>query len=349
MTQIVAQMLLLMILPLSLLAIDEVKSHPSLQRQPSISQGPQNPQSPPKSGEDWQQDEPIQLESNLVNVVFSVADRENRFVTDLKKEEVVLLDGDTKQPIAFFGRSRELPLVLALVVDFSGSQEFIWPQERDAAQTFFNEIFRPGHDYVAVASFRNTLQLHTGLTSQRERLDRVFKTLLRIDTGSARQGTALYDAIFTTIDEVLDGKTAQRILKQNHLIPRRALIVLTDGRDTTSLRAPAATTDRAHRALVTIYAIGIGDDFRFSGVNQAALGGLCRETGGRDYYPRDPHELRWAFKEIAEELTSQYVAGFYPSETIRDGSFREIRLEIPGRKDLTIRYRRGYFAKAGQQ
>jgi Ca-activated chloride channel family protein len=133
-------------------------------------------------------------------------------------------------------------------------------------------------------------------------------------------------------------------LRENHYLVRRALILLSDGRDTTSLNKAAAAINRAHRALVTVYAIGIGDDFRFTGVDREALDTLCQETGGRAYYPRNPDELRWAFREIAEDLTGQYVVGYYPTNTAKDGSFRKVRLEIPGRKDLTVRYRSGYYA-----
>jgi VWFA-related protein len=304
-----------------------------------------NPPTPSESHQVSEGDDTVRLESNLVNVFFTVTDGENRLVNDLTKKDVAIIEENAPQPIEFFKRGRDLPMVLALAADFSGSQEWIWSEERDAARQFFNQIFRPGQDYVAVASFRNTVQLHTGLTSSRERLDRVFQSLARTDTGYAHQGTALYDAVFTVMDEVLDGKTALRISRGHHFVDRRALLLLTDGRDTASLRTAAATIARAHRALIHIYAIGIGDGFRFAGVDRAALDQLCQETGGRAYYPRNPDELRWAFREIAEELTTQYVVGFYSTNAIKDGSFRKIRLDIPGRKDLTVRYRSGYYAR----
>jgi Ca-activated chloride channel family protein len=338
MAQMFMHVLLVIVLCWSLLAFD--RAGLSAQTQTSNPPSSAQPQDPIPGD-----DKPVTLESNLVNVGFTVINPAGRLVTDLTKDELRLMENEAQQPIAFFGRNRELPMVIALATDFSGSQEFIWLEERAAAQKFFDEVFRPGQDYVAVASFRNSVHLHTGLISHRDRLDRVFKTLSRVDTGYAKQGTALYDAIYTVIDEVLDGKTAQRILRENHFAVRRALILLTDGRDTTSLRPATDAMARAHRAFVTIYAIGIGDRFRFSGVDRAALDAVCRETGARAYYPRDADELRWAFREIAEELTSQYIVGFYPADTAKDGSFRKIRLEIPGRKDLTVRYRTGYFAK----
>lgn len=285
-------------------------------------------------------DEPVKLESNLVNIIFAVRDSQNQPVKDLSKHDVLVTHDGVPQPIAFFARRDELPLVLAIAIDFSGSQQWIWPESRAAVEQFLSHVFRPGHDYVALASFRGTVHLHAALTNQRQRIDRLMPALARTDTGYARQGTALYDAIFVLTDEVLDGPTAWRIARNHHDMIQRALLVLTDGHDTASVHNATNAIARAQRAGVAVYAVGIGDAFGRAAVDHKALDHICRETGGRAYYPKRFDDLRWAFRQIAEELTTQYMLAFYwPTIRPDDGL---IRVQIVGRPNLSIRWRRGY-------
>lgn len=287
-------------------------------------------------------DEPVRLESNLVNLLLTVRDSENRLVRDLKKHEVLVTEESVPQAIAFFARRDALPLVLAIAVDFSGSQQWRWSESCEAVQQFLGQVFRPGHDYVALASFRSTVQLHTGLTSRQQRISQLVSSLARTDTGYARQGTALYDAIFVLTDEVLDGPIVRRIAGEHHDMIQRALLVLTDGYDTASVHSATDAVTRAQRAGVAVYAIGIGDAFGQAGIAHESLDQVCRETGGRAYYPRQADDLKWAFRQIAEELTTQYALAFYVSAIRRDDAVRPVRVQIIGRPNLSVRWRRGY-------
>jgi VWFA-related protein len=292
-----------------------------------------------------QEPEPtISLESNLVDVVFTVTDANNRFITDLRPESAQILEDGVPQTIEFFGRNAEVPMVLALVVDFSGSQEFNWPRERDAALKFFSEFFRWGKDYAALLTFRGIVRLQKGLTNDQTPLEAALKSLIRVDEGYASQGTSLYDAAYVATDEVLDGPTARRILKRNDQRIRRALLLITDGHDTSSLRKEPDVIERAQRAGVLIFPIGISDSFRFADVNAKTLDQLAGLTGGRAYYPGNEEQLRAAFKQIAEELSSQYVVAYYPSNTARDGCWRQLEVKIVGRDGLSVSHRAGYFA-----
>jgi len=288
------------------------------------------------------QEPTIDLKSTLVDVVFTVRDEKNRFVRDLAPESVVVLEDGVAQKIEFFGTNRDVPMVLALAVDFSGSQEFTWPAERQAAEKFFAETFRWGKDYAALVRFRSSVELHRGLTGDATRLGDALRSLVRTDEGDASQGTALYDAVYITVEEVLDGPTARRLRERSENRIRRALIVITDGHDTSSERTLAEAIERAHRAGVLVYAIGLSDSFRFADVNARVLDELTQATGGRAFYPRSEDDLRRAFSHIAEDLTSQYLVAYYPTNSARDGRFRALQVKILGHDNWTVAHRAGY-------
>lgn len=286
----------------------------------------------------------VDLTSTLVDVVFTVMDEKNRFVRDLSPESIVVLEDGIPQKIEFFGRNTDVPMVLALAIDFSGSQEFNWPAERQAAEKFFAETFRWGKDYAALVSFRSTVELHRGLTSDPTRLAEALQSLVRRDEGYASQGTSLYDAIAITVEEVLDGPTARRLRARNENRIRRALIVITDGHDTSSVQRLPEVIERAQRTGVLIYAIGLSDSFRFADVNAQVLDELTQATGGRAFYPRNEDDLRLAFAQIAEDLSSQYLVAYYPTNSARDGRFRSLQVKIRGHENWTVAHRAGYVA-----
>ena len=122
------------------------------------------------------------------------------------------------------------------------------------------------------------------------------------------------------------------------------MILLTDGVDNASVRKIEDAIDRAHRAGVVIYAIGIGDRFRFEGVREDVLRRLAEETGGRAYFPQGADDLLDDFRQIEGELRSQYLVAYSPSNANRDGSFRRIEVRVKGRDDLRVVHRRGYYA-----
>jgi Ca-activated chloride channel family protein len=309
------------------------------------SQSSTNSQSTQRPKRVTDQEPTISLESNLVDVVFTVTDVNNRFVTDLTKESVALLEDGISQTIHFFGLNNEVPMVLALVVDFSGSQEFNWPKEREAAEKFFSDVFRWSKDYASLLSFRGTVQLHQGLTDDQDHLTTALQSLIRTDEGYASQGSSVFDAAFVTVDEALDGPTAKRILQRNDQRIRRAMILISDGHDTSSVRRLEEAIERAQRANVLVFSIGISDSFRFADVDANALDRLSSATGGRAYYPTSEEELRAAFKQIADELSSQYIIGYYPTNLAKDGGFRKVAVKVVTKDGLRVSHRAGYFAK----
>jgi VWFA-related protein len=163
-------------------------------------------------------------------------------------------------------------------------------------------------------------------------------------TNQQTQGsTAIWDAIWVTADEVLS-QTSDKT--------RRAIILLTDGQDTSSQKKLDAAIDRAVKADAVIYAIGIGDEY-YGGVNKGTLRKVSERTGGRAFFPEDESELRTAFAQIQMELRSQYLVAYSPTNKNRDGSFRRVQIEIvnPELRKQTARltYRQGYFARSNKQ
>jgi Ca-activated chloride channel family protein len=292
-------------------------------------------------------DDPLRLGTDLVNLLFSAVDRNNRVVSDIRPEEIAVFEDGRQQQVFTFKREATLPINIAILMDLSGSQEYTFPQEKTAAGAFLRSVIRPGKDSAAILTFQDDVELVQGLSSRIESLNRAFDEIQYSrrfgTTSSRRQATALYDAIYIAADEVLSRDDYRSAVTED-TITRRAVILLTDGVDNASSRKLDEAIDRAWRAGVVIYSIGIGDRFRFEGVREDVLRRLSEETGGRAYFPLGPDDLMDDFRQIENELRSQYLVAYAPSNTARDGSFRRIEVRLNGRDDVRIIHRRGYYA-----
>ena len=301
----------------------------------------------PKDDDIATSDDTVKLGTDLVNLTFSAIDRNNRVIGNINQEEVTVLEDGRPQQLFTFKRETTLPINIAILMDLSGSQEYTFPQEKSAAGEFLRSILRPGKDSAAILTFQDDVDLVQGLTSRVDTLNRAFDEIQyarRFGAASTRrQATALYDAIYITADEVLS-RDAARSPAADDNITRRAVILLTDGVDNASSRKLDEAIDRAWRAGVVIYAIGIGDRFRFEGVREDILRRLSEETGGRAYFPHGPDELLDNFRQVESELRSQYLVAYSPSNGAKDGRFRRIEVRLAGRPDVRVIHRRGYYA-----
>ncbi len=292
-------------------------------------------------------DEAVRLGTDLVNVLFTAVDRNNRVISDIRQDEIVILEDGRPQQVFTFKRETTLPINIAILMDLSGSQEYTFPQEKIAAGEFLRSILRPGKDSAAILTFQDDVELVQGLSSRAETLNRAFDEIQysrRLGSASSRhQATALYDAIYITADEVLAHDEIRRGAIDEQ-VTRRAIILLTDGVDNASSRKLDEAIDRAWRAGVIIYSIGIGDRFRFEGVREDVLRRLGEETGGRAYFPRGADDLLQDFRQIETELRSQYLVAYSPSNSTHDGRFRRVEVRVNARPDARIIHRRGYYA-----
>jgi Ca-activated chloride channel homolog len=321
------------------------KSKPG-QKSSQTQSKPQDKQTP-KDEEIAGSDDAVRLGTDLVNLLFSAVDRNNRVVSDIRQEEITVLEDGRPQQLFTFKRESTLPINIAILMDLSGSQEYTFPQEKMAASQFLRSVIRPGKDSAAILTFQDDVDLAQGLTSKIDSLNRALDAVQYSrrfgNTSTRRQATALYDAIYITADEVL-ARDPYRSAMTDDAVTRRAIILLTDGVDNASSRKLDEAIDRAWRSGAVIYAIGIGDRFRFEGVREDVLRQMSEATGGRAYFPHGPDDLMEDFRQIENELRSQYLVAYSPSNTSRDGSFRRIEVQIAGRNDVRVVHRRGYYA-----
>ena len=314
-------------------------------------------QNPPSS----QDVDVIRTETDLTNLLFTVTDKNNRYITTLQQGDVRVLEDGVPQTLFTFQRETDRPLAIAFLIDVSGSEERTLPDEKAAARTFVENVIRSSKDQAAIIPFEGYAHLEQPLT--RDVLG-IYRALENVEVafpsymGSAppiggitsgpgtiappREGsTAIWDSIAVSCKEVLARSLGQR---------RRAIILLTDGHDTSSRLVRRDAVDQAILFETVIYAIGIGDP-KQEGVDKNVLKDVAERTGGRAFFPKKQEDLRAAFAEIEQELRSQYLIAYSSTNKKRDGSFRKMSIEITNRElpPLKLRYRPGYFAKRSSQ
>lgn len=305
-------------------------------------------------------DDVLRVETNLTNIFFTAADKRRRFISNLRREDIRVLEDNVPQEIFTFQQNIDLPLSLAILIDCSSSEERTLPEEKAAARSFLESVLRPNKDEAAVVTFTGEVTLEQGLTGNIARLRRAIDQVEFVPPSGYIGGgvvvggtppisgtqqtlagsTAIWDAIWATSNELLSDSAEHT---------RRAIILLTDGEDTISQTKMQEAINRAVKADALIYAIGIGDRYQF-GINEGALSKITEATGGRAYFPRNESELREAFVQIQRDLREQYLVAYSSSNKTRDGSFRRVAIEIVSptvrKEDLKLNYRPGYFAKS---
>ena len=336
---------------------------PSRQRRassiPETQPTPAETPTPSKDGIEVQDDEVVRVDTDLTNVLFTATDKNRRFVSTLRKEDIRITEDNQPQEIFTFQTQADLPLTLAILIDTSLSQERTLPDEKAAAQAFIDAVIRQGKDEAAVISFTGDSTLEQSLTGN---VSRLRQAVARIEfvlpsgyigggvvvgtppaSGSNQStagSTAIWDAIWVTSEEVLSGPADKT---------RRAIILVTDGMNTSGRKKMTDAIERAIKADALIFAIGIGDDYRYQGVDEGSLRKVAERTGGRAYFPRNQEDLSRAFAQIERELREQYLVAYSPTNQKRDGSFRHVQIDVinPELRGQNVRlnYRQGYFAR----
>jgi Ca-activated chloride channel family protein len=303
-------------------------------------------------------DDVVRVETDLTNILFTAVDKNKRFITEMRKEDIRILEDGSPQEIFTFERQTDRPLSLALLIDTSISEERTLPAEKRAAAAFVDSVVRPDKDEVAVVSVTGESTLEQGPTGSVARIRRALERVEFVPPagyiGGGNVGgtppisgtnqtlagsTAIWDSVWVTSEDVLSGTSDKT---------RRAIILLTDGQDTSSQKKITEAIDRAIKNDVVVYAIGIGDP-EYGGINEGSLKKIAERTGGRAFFPDDEMELRAAFTQIQLELRSQFLVAYSPTNKNRDGSFRKVQIEIVNpdlrKQNLRLNYRQGYFAR----
>ena len=304
-------------------------------------------------------DEVIKVETNLTNIFFTAADKNKRFINTLKAEDIRVFEDGQPQQIFTFQQNTDLPLSLAILIDTSASEERTLPELKFAAQSFLENVIRPAKDEAAILSFTGETTLEQSFTGSVERLRRAIDKVEFVPPSgyigggvvvngtppisgtnqSLAGSTAIWDAVWVTSDEVIRDSAEHT---------RRAIILLTDGQDTSSRMKMHEAIEHAQKVDALIYAIGIGDRYTFN-VEEGTLRKIAERTGGRAFFPSNERDLQDAFAQIQRDLREQYLVAYSPSNKARDGSYRRIEIELvsPTYKSLKLTYRPGYFAKTG--
>jgi VWFA-related protein len=300
----------------------------------------------------------VRVETNLVNTLFTAIDKDRHFITSLRSEDLTIFENDVAQTISLLERETDRPLSLAILVDTSESQRGVLADEKDAALTFIDSVIRPARDRAAVVSFtgipkveqqstNDLAKLHRGI--QRVRIELSPENERRLANGDdplpkeqdPSGYTGIWDAMWMTIEELLS-KAPEGT--------RRAIVLLSDGDDTSSTIKKQDVIDFAVKSDVIIYSIAIRDrDFPEGKLDADALRKVSDRTGGRAFIPAQPGDLQAAFSQIDQELRSQYLIAYSPTNRNRDGSYRRIRIEVSNpalRKNKPqLFYRQGYYAR----
>lgn len=325
---------------------------------PTSSTGPTNNSDYPRtpSSDDRAQDqslETLKVNVEVVQLFFNVKDKHGALIPNLNKDNFDLFEDGQLQTIKYFKSETDLPLTLGILIDSSGSQMRVLEMEKEVGASFLENTLRP-KDEAFVISFDVDITLLQDFTNSISRLRHALNEA-KINTGgvgcsggpigpqgpipcsaSGQRGTALYDAVYLASHDEFA-----------HEVGRKAMILLTDGEDEGSRLKIKDAIEAAQKADAICYVLLIADRgfYGFGGYSgDSEMRKLTQETGGRMIEVGNKIEkLRAAFDQVSQELRSQYDAGYVPTNTARDGSFRKIEIK-PKAGDYKIQARSGYYA-----
>ena len=292
----------------------------------------------------------LKVDVDVVSILASVRDKKNTLIPNLEKQDFTVLEDGKPQAIKYFTRESDLPLTIGLLVDVSRSQENLIDIERRAADQFFRQVLRK-KDIAFLISFgeeSELLQDYTG--SPRLLLDGLNQ--LRVSSGasgihpgpvptiSQPRGTVLFDAIYLAANDKLKGE-----------VGRKVIVVITDGVDQGSKLTRSQAIEAAQKADAVVYSIDY-EDPRYHGMfgpsGDADLKKMSDETGGRVYKVDRKNTLDMVFKELQDEMRSQYSISYSPSNPVKDGGYRKLEYRLAN-KDYKIQARKGYYAIESDQ
>jgi VWFA-related protein len=286
-----------------------------------------------------QDQDTLKVSVDLVNVPFTVTDRHGRFVSGLTAKDFSVEEDGRRQEIRNFARENELPLTLAMLIDTSPSVRPVFDEEKATANAFLESILR-SKDLALVIGFDRSVTLVQDYT---ENIRLLRKAIEELETGG---GTSIYDAVYLACKDKLSTEAG-----------RKAIILISDGEDTTSKVKFNEALISAHQSDTVIYAISNsvrGGLFPYGRRGRGGFGGgdigtlrkFSTETGGATFVVSNQNTFSKIFDQIAQELRSQYSLGYNSTNTARDGRFRQIKI-IPRDSSYTVRARKGYYAAKG--
>lgn len=311
-----------------------VHAQSSVPRPPSSVPRPPDAQKQQSANPDDQPTTTFKVNVKLVNVFATVTDAGGTPVSSLKQDDFQIFEDGIPQQIAVFHRESELPLSIILAIDTSLSTRGDLKLELESARRFAHAILRP-IDGLSLFQFSEIVDQLTPFTADMKTIDR---GIGRVHPGAA---TALYDTLYLASDALLNRRG------------RKVMVVITDGGDTVSKTSYQDAIREAQQAEVILYSIIVVPIENSAGRDiggEHALITLSRDTGGKYFYASGLEQLDAAFRQISDELRTQYLIAYYPSRRIADSDYRRIEIKVnPATKDypdpaeLVVRHRTGYY------
>ena len=267
----------------------------------------------------------------LVSLSVTVTDG-SKYVTALEQDDFEVFEDGSRQAITFFSRVQQ-PIALAILLDTSNSMEDKLATAQEAAIGFVRRMRK--EDAIEVIEFNSQVRIPQPFTSDPNALERAIRQT------TVNGSTSLYNAIYVSLRELKKERAASA-----EEIRRQAIVVLSDGDDTSSLVEYEEVLNLAKRSETAIYAIGLRQTEsgrpRFKEA-EFVLRQLSQETGGRVFFPASVAELPKIYEQISEELASQYSIAYSSRNPMRNGAWRRVDVRL-GKPGLTARARRGYYA-----
>jgi len=294
----------------------------------------QQPPPPPPAGQPPQT--PFRTAVDLVSLNVTVTEGTGKYVTDLSAQDFAVFEDGVKQDVTFFTRTN-LPIALALLIDTRASMENKLPTAQEAAIGFAKRL-RP-QDLAEVVDFDSRVVVLQSFSNSLAELEQAIRKT------SAGGSTSLYNAVYIALKDL-----KKIVAKSSDDIRRQAIVVLSDGEDTSSLLPFEEVLDLAKRSETAIYSIGLRAGEGTSGVSakgfkeaEFVMRQFSQETGGRSFFPNQLSDLAGIYGQISDELSSQYTVGYTSKNPKRDGSWRRVVVRAT-RPNLTARTKLGYFA-----
>lgn len=329
---------------------------------PSPDEAPVSHAPPPKPEEEAPVTT-LKVDVNLVNLFFSVTDKNGMLIPHLTKDNCSVHEDKVAQTLKHFQAETNQPLTLGILLDTSGSQQRVLPLEKDFGAQFLSRVLK-SKDEAFLVSFDVDIDLLQDFTNSAHELERAMNKaeintaggngaagVPGIGTGpvpvhGTPKGTLLYDAVYQVSNQKLGRETG-----------RKAMIILTDGEDEGSDHKITDAVEAAQKANVIIYGILIADrmqygSYGFGYTGDYALKKMADETGGRMInVGNNGKKLEAAFAEIEDELRTQYVAAYTPTNEKIDGTYRKIAVECKEDKGdpLKVQVRKGYYAISAEE
>jgi len=269
---------------------------------------------------------------DIVSLNVTVVDGANHYVTDLDQNDFSVFEDGVKQDVTFFSR-RQQTIAMSMLLDSSASMEDKLQTLQTAAVNFVRRL-KPA-DLAQVIDFDSSVQIRQGFTSNQGELE---AAILQTAAGGS---TSLHNAIYISLKELRKIK-----VQSDEDVRRQALVVFSDGEDTSSLVSFDEVLDLAKRSETAIYTIALrGADTQTRGFREAefVMRQLAQETGGRSFFPAKIEDLNGVYATIADELASQYTLGYTSRNSKRDGAWRRVVVQI-NKPSATPRTKKGYYA-----